>query len=156
MKKELFAIPMNRSEHSGIVREIKKGEAKRKKRAYGVTKFLIPITISLLAYSAPVLAKESQEIVKAKDFTSDRLQIQALDNPVHSQTIFSKTMGGSVEVERPSVMTKGIVSYKVQKGDSMSSIAATFKIPLKDLLTANPHIKDYNKLSAGQDVYLPQ
>ncbi|MCI1696142.1 LysM peptidoglycan-binding domain-containing protein [Aneurinibacillus aneurinilyticus] len=65
MKKELFAIPMNRSEHSGIVREIK-------------------------------------------------------------------------------------------KGDSMSSIAATFKIPLKDLLTANPHIKDYNKLSAGQDVYLPQ
>nr|WP_277350898.1 LysM domain-containing protein [Aneurinibacillus aneurinilyticus] len=53
-------------------------------------------------------------------------------------------------------MTKGIVSYKVQKGDSMSSIAATFKIPLKDLLTANPHIKDYNKLSAGQDVYLPQ
>ncbi|ERI11025.1 LysM peptidoglycan-binding domain-containing protein [Aneurinibacillus aneurinilyticus] len=155
MKKELFTMPVNRSEHSGIVCGITKGEAKMKKRAYGVTKFLIPITISLFAYSAPVLAKESQEMVKAKDLTSDRLQIQVLDNPVHSQTIFSKTMDGSVEVERPSVMTKGIVSYKVQKGDSMSSIAATFEAPLKDLLTANSHIKNYNKLSVGQDVYLP-
>lgn len=126
MKKESFIIPMNRSEHSGAVREITKGEGKMEKWGYGIAKFLIPITISFFVYSVPALAKESQEMV-----------------------------GGSVEVERPPVMTKGIVSYKVKQGDSMSSIATAFKIPLKDLLTANPHIKNYNKLSIGQDVYLP-
>lgn len=40
--------------------------------------------------------------------------------------------------------------YKVMKGDTMSGIANKLGIPLKDLVSWNPQVKNINKLSVGQ------
>ncbi len=44
--------------------------------------------------------------------------------------------------------------YVVQPGDSLSSIAARFSVPLTDLMTANS-ITDPNQLDAGQQLVIP-
>lgn len=44
----------------------------------------------------------------------------------------------------------------VRKGDTLTAIAARNKVPLKDLVAANPQIKDPNKIFPGQGIMLPK
>ena len=47
------------------------------------------------------------------------------------------------------------VVYKVRSGDSLSKIAKQYQISLKELLQANPQIKDPSKTKAGDSVTIP-
>ncbi len=47
------------------------------------------------------------------------------------------------------------VPYTVERGDTLSQIAATNGLTLKQLLTVNPGITNPNEIYAGQDINLP-
>ena len=46
------------------------------------------------------------------------------------------------------------VSYTVQRGDTLSSIASRFGVPVKDITNAN-RIADPTRLQAGQTLFVP-
>lgn len=46
--------------------------------------------------------------------------------------------------------------YIVKPGDTLSGIAATFKVSLTSLLKANPDITNANRISKGQQIKLPE
>lgn len=45
--------------------------------------------------------------------------------------------------------------YQVGKGDNLSTIAKKFGVSVKDIMAANPDIKDANKIQIGQRINLP-
>lgn len=45
--------------------------------------------------------------------------------------------------------------YQVGKGDNLSTIAKKFGVSLKDIMKANPGIKDANKIQIGQRIIIP-
>ena len=47
------------------------------------------------------------------------------------------------------------MSYVVQTGETMSSIARRFGVTLQALLAANPDITDPAKVKAGQTILIP-
>ncbi|MFH1810760.1 MAG: LysM peptidoglycan-binding domain-containing protein [Pseudomonadota bacterium] len=46
-------------------------------------------------------------------------------------------------------------THVVKKGDNLSKIALQNNVPLKDLIQANPQIKDPNKIFPGQQIQIP-
>ena len=53
------------------------------------------------------------------------------------------------------VVAETTTNVKVQGGDTMSAIAAKNNITLKELLAANPTIKDASKIKVGQTIKIP-
>ena len=51
--------------------------------------------------------------------------------------------------------TKGMSSYKVKKGDTLSEIAQKTGTTVKQLKNANPQIKNINKIKVGQTIKIP-
>ena len=51
--------------------------------------------------------------------------------------------------------TKGMSSYKVKKGDTLSEIAHKTGTTIKQLKAANPQITNINKIKAGQTIKIP-
>ena len=47
-------------------------------------------------------------------------------------------------------------TYTVVKGDTMVGIASTYKVPLQDLIKANPHIKDPARIFPGDVLNIPE
>ena len=47
------------------------------------------------------------------------------------------------------------IIYVVKTGDTLSSIAAKYKMTLPDLLAYNPQIKDPNKIKVGDQITIP-
>ena len=45
--------------------------------------------------------------------------------------------------------------YVVKKGDTMSKIATSFDLTVEQLMTANPQIKNPNKISIGDEITIP-
>ena len=52
--------------------------------------------------------------------------------------------------------TKGMSSYKVKKGDTLSEIAHKTGTTIKQLKTANPQITNINKIKVGQTIKIPR
>ncbi len=48
------------------------------------------------------------------------------------------------------------MSYTVQRGDTMFTIAQMFGVPLNELLAANPQVSDPNRLFPGQNICVPR
>lgn len=46
-------------------------------------------------------------------------------------------------------------SHKVQQGDSLWKLAQAWGVPLKDMINANPQLKNPNALLVGETVYIP-
>jgi hypothetical protein len=46
-------------------------------------------------------------------------------------------------------------TYKVKTGDTLSGIAAKYKVSVDDILAANPDLKDPNRLDVGQVLVIP-
>jgi len=46
-------------------------------------------------------------------------------------------------------------TYKVKAGDTLSGIAAKYKVSVDDILAANPDLKDPNQLQVGQVLVIP-
>jgi LysM repeat protein len=46
-------------------------------------------------------------------------------------------------------------TYTVKKGDTLSGIAAKYKVTVDDLLAANPDFKDPNSLQIGDKIVIP-
>jgi len=46
-------------------------------------------------------------------------------------------------------------AYTVKPGDTLSAIAATHKVPLSEVVAANPQIKDPNVIHSGQEINIP-
>jgi len=59
----------------------------------------------------------------------------------------------SIPVEKPKEETKQSVYY-VKKGDTLTSIAKSHGMSLAKLVSYNPQIKDINKISIGEKIYL--
>ncbi len=49
-----------------------------------------------------------------------------------------------------------VKEYVVQKGDTLFLIAKKFGVSLDDLIAANPQIKDPNRLTVGQVIFIPK
>jgi len=47
-------------------------------------------------------------------------------------------------------------SYKIKKGDTLSEIAMEHGVTVRDLMRANPSIKDKDKIKAGQVIKIPK
>jgi LysM repeat protein len=70
---------------------------------------------------------------------------------VVGQVIFVPSSSGGTGI--PS--TGGGLTYTVQKGDTLSSIASKHQVSLSALLSANPQITNMNQIVAGQVIALP-
>lgn len=78
----------------------------------------------------------------------------------NGQAMFGLVRGGAYLVtvteeksDEPIVMTAGRF-YTVVKGDTLSAIAAKYRLPLARLVALNPEIRDINKLKIGQRIRL--
>lgn len=58
------------------------------------------------------------------------------------------------EAERAFMQPPG-VDYVVQRGDTLTSIAAMYNVSLESIITANPQIKDPNRIVPGQVIRIP-
>jgi LysM repeat protein len=73
----------------------------------------------------------------------------------------SPTPAATAEVSaEPSVAPTPVPSptpftYKVKAGDTLSGIAAKYKVSVDDILAANPDLKDPNQLQVGQVLVIP-
>ena len=56
---------------------------------------------------------------------------------------------------RKKPMPCGGVDYVVQRGDTLSGIAAMYRVPLKEVRKANPDIKDPDRIRPGMVVHIP-
>lgn len=63
-------------------------------------------------------------------------------------------IGGPSARPQPTVQESG-QTETVKKGDTLSGIAERHNVSTKDLLKANPQIKDPNKISPGQELKIP-
>lgn len=75
----------------------------------------------------------------------------ALDNdiPWYGPLYLAQQFGNSAET----AATEEDGIYEVQRGDTLSKIAAANNMTLKQLLEMNPQIKDANKIIVGQKIY---
>ncbi len=76
----------------------------------------------------------------------------------------SELLAANPNITNPSLIYVGqriaipetkLVSYTVQRGDTMWGIAKKFEISLAELQKANPQIKDFSKILIGQKIMIP-
>jgi murein DD-endopeptidase MepM/ murein hydrolase activator NlpD len=48
-----------------------------------------------------------------------------------------------------------MASYKIKSGDTVSQIAKRMGVRVQDIVSANPNLKDVNKISVGQSLKIP-
>ncbi len=57
---------------------------------------------------------------------------------------------------RPSLECPGGFIYVIQAGDNLFALANRFRVPLQDLLDANPQLEDPARLTVGENICIPQ
>lgn len=86
-----------------------------------------------------------------------RLEYQGSFKIVDSgQAMFGITQGAGYLVTVTSEKEKEVITrvYQVNKGDTLSGIAAKHQIPLRDLIAMNPQLTDLNRIRTNQKIYI--
>ena len=101
---------------------------------------------------------EAQEITK-RSRRRTGAKSAAVAAPVGAAgALAARDLASSSSDETPSqpVETPSKKSYRVKKGDTLSEIAMEHGVTVRDLMRANPSIKDKDKIKAGQVIKIPK
>lgn len=103
-----------------------------------------------------------ETLMKVNKLSSDKLVVgQVIEAPVKSKEVFTNLTGMSYEQ-----VVAGFVGtskqqgktplYQVRKGDTIDLISKKLKVNTKNIMDANPEIKDPNLIFIGQKIRVPQ
>ncbi|GAA5495034.1 hypothetical protein Rhal01_01204 [Rubritalea halochordaticola] len=112
------------------------------------------VTASLVAPLSSLAPAQSADTLRAKCAEQER-QIKELEKEIDSlHALLAKSGDKPTITSKQGATNTSYATYKVQKGDTMSSIARKNGVSLADMLAANSSI-NANRLSIGQELKLP-
>jgi LysM repeat protein len=110
-------------------------------------------TLTKIAVSLSVSIAEIQALNLAKDITVLRPG-QIINVPSKKTVETPALVAAQKKVESTPARTSAERTYEVQKGDTATSIAKRFGVPVDELLKTN-NVKDAKKLQLGQSLKVP-
>lgn len=111
-----------------------------------------------------------ETLIKVNKLSSDKLVVgQVIEVPVKSKEVFTNLTGMdyeqvvAVSAEKTNLLSvdtskqQGKTSlYQIRQGDTIDSLSKKLKVNMKDIIDANPEIKDPNLIFIGQKIRVPQ
>jgi len=140
--------PAPRGIKDTIIRTVDEGSriARRIAKGLGIMSLLTP---SELGDGTLYKGKTEEEV-------SRMLKARAEANRKADEGEAKGKTGGSPSKSKGSSSSSNKKSHTVKSGDTLSAIAKKAGVTLKQLMAANPNIKDANKIRPGQKIKLPK